>query len=216
MNNKRKPIFFTSDWHIGHKNVITYSNRPFKDVNHMSKVLINNYNAIVSENGLCYFLGDMGICKAETLTNVISQLNGTKVLVLGNHDSRVNSMYTKGFDVVLYGARLKIAGEMVDLTHCPLRGVKREDTSQMKGCDGSENWHKEYKHTDFSVDNKGQFCLHGHIHSPNNGKSKKILGRQYDVGVDANNYRPISISAIESWVARTLQKNKNIVEEEKI
>ena len=209
MTNNRKPIFFTSDWHIGHHNVIKFSKRPFRDVDHMSKVLINNYNAIVPPNGVCYFVGDMGLCKADTLTKVVNQLNGTKVLLVGNHESRVNSMYSKGFDVVLYGARIKIAGEMVDVTHCPLRGIKREDTTGMRGSDGTENWHKENKHVDFSVDNKGQFCLHGHIHSPNNGKSTKISGRQFDVGVDANDYRPIAIGRIESWIAKTLQNEKN-------
>ena len=43
----------------------------------------------------------------------------------------------------------------------------------------------------------------GHIHSRKDKKiSQKILDRQYDVGVPANNYTPVSMSQIESWIAK--------------
>ena len=200
----RKPIYFSSDWHIGHANVIKYSNRPFKDCAHMHRVLINNYNACVPPEGICYFLGDMGLCKGELIKSVMDQLNGTKVLILGNHDKGVDAMYKLGFDVVMYGATLQICKQRVTLTHCPLMGVYRENTEGMRGGAVGENWHGESRQgrARFTTHDNGQFHLHGHIHSPNSGKSKKILGKQYDVGVDANNYRPVSISRIESWIAK--------------
>lgn len=207
--SRLKPIFFTSDWHIGHANVIGYSNRPFKDVEHMSRVLVNNYNAAVPKDGLCYFIGDMGLCKDEVLNKVMKQLNGTKVLVLGNHDNNPNSMYNRGFDVVTYGITLLIAKKRVTLSHCPLYGVYREDVSRMERATEGENWHGETKPRMkiFTTKDEGQYHLHGHIHSPNGGKSSKILDRQYDVGVDANNYRPVSISQIESFIALREQHN---------
>lgn len=107
----RKPIFFTSDLHIGHKNSIKFDNRPFDDLDHMHRVLINNYNAIVPENGICYFLGDIGMCSIDLLKDFVSKLNGTKVCILGNHDGNVNRMYNIGFDAVLHSATLYIAGE---------------------------------------------------------------------------------------------------------
>lgn len=198
---KPKNIFFTSDWHIGHKNVIIFDKRPFKDMEHMSRVLINNYNASVKENDICYFLGDMGLCGSEELKEVITKLNGTKVLVMGNHDKGVNAMYNVGFNVVMYGATLIIANELVTLNHCPLLGIPREDTTDMKGAKEGENWHGEARHNHYTTVDRGQYHLHGHIHSPNGGKSVKILDRQYDVGVAANNYRPISTSQIESWIS---------------
>lgn len=196
----RRKIFFTSDWHIGHKKVLEYSNRPFRDLDHMHKVLVNNFNTIVPKFGVTYFLGDMGFCSNELLKSIIYQLNGTKILILGNHDRGMNSMYQQGFDVVLHGASLVIANELVTLTHCPLRGIYREDTEGMKGSVAGENWHKENKHTKFSINNTGGFHLHGHTHAPNNGKSKVKLDKQWDIGVDGNNYRPVSISQIESWI----------------
>lgn len=210
---KHDPIFFTSDVHIGHATVLksTFDNRPFRDLNHMHESFIKRYNATVPENGTCYFLGDIGLCNKTIISDIINQLNGTKVLILGNHDKGITTMKRMGFEVVLNMAAMKICNQLVTMTHCPLRGIKREDTSNMKGCNPTDNWHGEHRNQMFSIPNFGQFHLHGHIHSPNKGQSKKILGRQYDVGVVANNYTPVSLPQIESWVAKTLQKEKNCV-----
>lgn len=198
----RKSTFFTSDWHIGHAKSLEFDSRPFSSLDHMHRVLINNFNASVSSDAITYFLGDVGLCSGTTIKDVISKLNGTKVLVLGNHDKSHNSMYNAGFDVVLNAATLYISNQKVTMSHCPLLGVYREDTTEMRGAIPGANWHGEHKQQQFSVSDEGQFHLHGHIHSPNGGKSQKILGRQYDVGVVGNNYRPVSISEIESWISK--------------
>lgn len=205
-----KPVFFTSDWHLGHENALKFDERPFKDLNDMHETLIRRYNATVPTYGVCYFVGDMGN-KTEDIRKVINRLNGIKILILGNHDHGVNTMYNCGFDVVLYNATLYIAKERVTISHCPLVGLFREDTSQMKSASKNENWHGESraKHLQFAMKNEGQFHLHGHIHSrENKSQSKKILGRQYDIGCVANKYTPVSTSTIESWIMKTLQKEK--------
>ena len=204
--SNRKRIFFTSDWHIGHKNVLDFSKRPFRDLDHMHQVLINNYNAMINDSSICYFLGDFGLSGSEVMTKVIRQLKGTKVLILGNHDKKSNAMYNIGFDVVLNSATIYVAGERLTISHCPLREVFREDTTGMNNSDGTENWHGENRHIQYSVKNEGQFHLHGHCHAPNSGKSKVKENKQWDVGVDGNDYRPVSISQIESWIVRTKEK----------
>jgi len=202
--SNRKRIFFTADWHVNHKNVLDFSNRPFTDVDHMHRVLINNYNSVMTENSVCYFLGDVGLAGSDIMTKVFRQLKGTKCLILGNHDKKHNAMYNIGFDLVLNAAKLYISGEPVTMSHCPLLGLYREDTSNMNGTSSFENWHGESRESrkPFTLQDEGQYHLHGHIHSPNNGKSVKELKKQFDVGVDANNYRLVSISEIESWIAR--------------
>lgn len=202
MNCDRKLIFFTSDLHIGHARSIELDARPFTDLDHMHRVLVNNFNATVPPGSVTYFLGDVGLCKGSTIADIIKQLNGTKVLILGNHDKAHNAMYNMGFDVVLNTATLYIAGERVTMSHCPLKGVWRENTESMKGAMPGAMWHGDHKNLKYTVADEGQYHLHGHIHSPNHGKSEKTLGRQYDVGVPANKYRPISISEIESWIAK--------------
>lgn len=206
MSSRTRNIFFTSDWHIGHASVLKFDNRPFRDLKHMHSSLIKRFNSCVREQDVTYFLGDMGLCNNETLKSVIDKLNGTKVLILGNHDKKTQAMMNLGFDCVVHSCSMYIANELVTLTHCPLRGITREDTTGMHSYDEEEHWHGEKRYPQFSIKNEGQFHLHGHIHSPNDGRSKKILDRQYDVGLPANKYMPVSISTIESWIVRTKDK----------
>jgi calcineurin-like phosphoesterase family protein len=201
--NGIKKISFTSDWHIGHANAIKFDKRPFEDLKHMNRVLINNFNSSVPPDGITYFLGDIGTSSMEETKEVITKLNGIKILILGNHDRGINSMYNAGFDVVMNSATLIIANEIVTLSHCPLPGLFREDTSGMRNMTPGEMWHGEQREAfkQYMVPNNGQFHLHGHIHSPNGGRSEKTLKRQYDIGVVANNFRPVSMSTIESWIS---------------
>lgn len=199
---ERKLIFATSDWHIGHEKVIELDRRPFRNLDHMHEVLINNFNSTVPKDSVTYFLGDVGLCSGDLVRSVIEQLNGAKVLILGNHDGGMSKMYRLGFDVVLNAASLWVANQEVTMSHCPLKGVWREDTTDMKGAHPESMWHGDHKQHRFTVGNHGQFHIHGHIHSPNGGKSQRILDKQFDVGVVANNYRPVSLSQLESWIAK--------------
>lgn len=206
--NNRKPIFFTSDLHINHDNSIKFDNRPFRDLEHMHKELVRRFNNTVPVNGVTYFLGDVVTHSVEITRQVISQMNGIKVLVVGNHDKAYNSCYNAGFDVVLNSATIYIANQCVTMSHCPLLGVFREKTETMLGSTPGENWHGEERNRRFSIKDEGQFHCHGHIHSPNGGKSVKILGRQYDVGLPANGYKPVHINEIESWIMKTLKEEQ--------
>lgn len=203
LQDGRRRTFFSSDWHVGHENVIKFDKRPFKDLSHMHRVLINNYNATVGKEDLCYFLGDMGLCKSDALAKVVQELNGTKVLILGNHDKGATAMRRMGFDVVLNGATIVVANRIVTMTHCPLKGVFREDCSKMKGSKEGEHWHGESRHHQFSIIDFGQYHLHGHTHK---GPEERIADRQMDIGVRANGYRPVSLPQIESWIANREKK----------
>lgn len=210
MNNLKK-IFFTSDLHIFHEACIGFDDRPFSDIYHMHEVLANNFNSTVPEGSIVYYLGDIGFHKGDRIKAYFERLvSHTRVLCLGNHDGGSNAMYNQGFDVVLTGASMQIAKNRVTMSHCPLLDTYRENTEDMVMSSG-EPWHGNNRklHRSVSFVNSGQFHIHGHCHSPNKGKSKKILGRQYDVGVVNSSYRPVSISTIESWIAKTLQEEKH-------
>lgn len=198
---KRK-IYFTSDWHVGHANCIEFDNRPFNDLDEMHNTLVKNFNHYVPKHGVTYFLGDMGLCSNGLLNSIVTQLNGTKILVRGNHDGKMDSMYAAGFDVVIEKAQISIGNDIITMTHCPLKGIFREDTTGMRNSDGTDNWHGENKHRNkYSIEDFGQFHLHGHIHSR---KDRGLItdGRQMDVGVPAWNYKPVSISEVQRWIAR--------------
>jgi calcineurin-like phosphoesterase family protein len=205
-----KQIFFTSDWHIGHENSIKFDKRPYKNLDEMHEALIRNYNKQVPMDGVCYFVGDIATHSSELTKSVIEQLNGTKILIRGNHDKGSEACYNMGFDVVQNAAMFTLQKERVWITHCPFRGLFREDTSTMAGHKEGELWHGEHRHPDFSIENNGDFLIHGHIHSPNGGKSEKILGRMFDCGLPANKYRPVHINEIEQWIILT--KNKELTD----
>jgi calcineurin-like phosphoesterase family protein len=89
-------IWVTADQHFGHANIIKYCNRPFNSVEHMNRVLIDNWNACVDHKDLVYVLGDL--CMSRTVMDrIIPELNGTIILVHGNHDLRANKLkqYTR-------------------------------------------------------------------------------------------------------------------------
>lgn len=213
--SNRKPIFFISDLHIGHDKALIFDERPFKDMPHMIEAIVSRFNATVPEDGVTYFLGDIGT-KPSAVKPVIDRLNGTKILILGNHDHKMDAMYEAGFNAVMHGAVLYYGKNRITLSHCPLLNTVREDCSQMEKYKNTDKndlppWHGNNNplHRSLSFKNDGQLHIHGHIHSrPNNPKSKKILGRQFDVGVCANNYTPVSFNQIKSWIDLVLKEEK--------
>ena len=85
-------IFFTSDHHFGHTNVIQYSQRPFKDLAHMHETLIERWNSVVHSQDEVYHLGDLFLCSQEEALRIRARLNGRIYLVLGNHDKTAASL----------------------------------------------------------------------------------------------------------------------------
>lgn len=78
--------FFISDHHFGHKSIIDFENRPFVDVNEMTATMIANWNAVVSKDDKVFHLGDFSFLNKERTKAIVTELNGYKVLILGNHD----------------------------------------------------------------------------------------------------------------------------------
>ncbi|MDK2600517.1 metallophosphoesterase [Bacillus stercoris] len=79
-------VFLISDTHFCHSNIIRYENRPFKDTDEMDEYMIESWNKVVSENDIVIHVGDVILAKAKKAKEILSRLNGRKILVLGNHD----------------------------------------------------------------------------------------------------------------------------------
>lgn len=77
-------IWFTADTHFGHKNIIKYCDRPFKDVDEMDRILIENWNARVADDDVVYFLGDFCFRRSPEYQ---AELNGNITFIKGSHDS---------------------------------------------------------------------------------------------------------------------------------
>ena len=83
--------YFISDLHLGHKNIIRYCNRPFNTIELMDNTIINNWNAIITSNDTVFLVGDVCFKKSKKeITDIINSLNGTKILIMGNHDYRLS------------------------------------------------------------------------------------------------------------------------------
>lgn len=80
-------IFFTSDLHLGHANIVRLCNRPFADVGEMDSALIQNWNTTVGHDDDVWVLGDFAFRNARSVDDYLRRLKGRKHLVHGNHDS---------------------------------------------------------------------------------------------------------------------------------
>ena len=163
-------IYFTADLHLGHNHIIKLVDRDFDNVEQMNETLINNINSLVSNDDTLYLLGDLTHkVSIEEANRLIKRINGKKILIRGNHDKQCDESLFEGiYDYY----ELNIQGSSYMLMHYPIR-----------------SWNKM---------RRGTFQLHGHIHSK---KEYNLYNRekglyQYDVGVDANDYFPVSVDQI--------------------
>lgn len=159
-------IFFTSDEHFNHTNIIKYCNRPFSDANHMNEIIIQRHNEIVGINDTVYHLGDVTFNKDAN--QFVSRLNGTHHLILGNHDHKSyhKREYVSGYDSVQDVLMVKHREYSFFLSH--------------------------YSHNVWPKSHRGTFHLFGHSH----GTLDQFSVNSMDVGVDTNNFYPYSADKI--------------------
>lgn len=160
--------WFTSDYHLGHKNIIAYCNRPFKSLQHMNETIIKNHNARVKPEDIVFHIGDFCFRNTSNKGEGIrinsleweQRLNGKIIHIKGNHDKN-NS--TKA---IISGCIINHCGQKCFLTHRP------------------EDYCKDFKYN-----------LVGHIHEKWKIKriNKNIL---INVGVDVWGFRPHTLQEL--------------------
>lgn len=190
-NSKINNIFFTSDTHFCHSNVIKYCKRPFSSIEEMDEALINNWNSVVGPNDYVFHLGDFCFGGSDKWKQIISKLNGHIILIKGNHDHMSKSMESM-FEYVSYQMYIEIDKCRIYLNHYPFL-----------------TYAGPYKKAPI-------YQLFGHVHSNKNmtGKDKGRLNllfpTQYDVGVDNNNYTPVSWNTIKEKIGIQCKKRKTL------
>jgi len=177
-------LWFTSDTHFSHKNIIRWCGRPWETAEEMDAALIQKWNEVVPKDGIIFHLGDFCFGGADRWKKIRKSLNGKIYLVMGNHDSSASQPMLNLFEKVYGGvARLKVDHQEIWLSHFPLLCWT-----------GSE---------------RGSWNLFGHVHTMSVPDDKQLgsdfprvnslkTQKQYDVGVDFNNYRPISFTEIKN------------------
>ena len=177
--------FFTSDTHFGHANIIRLCNRPFKDVEEMNEKLIENWNKVVPEDGTVFHLGDFAFGGSTLWNSIIPRLNGQIYLIIGNHDRKnLRQGYMDKFVAVIPQMQIQIEKRSIYLNHYPFL------------CYGGS-----YRNEEDTV-----WQLFGHVHSgpASSGldcdRLVHLFPYQYDVGVDNNNYTPISWEEVKKKI----------------
>jgi calcineurin-like phosphoesterase family protein len=176
-------IYFTSDLHFGHENIIKFCKRPYANAEEMNAALIKNINDTVGADDELYILGDFAFLPTQKIKPILDQFVCKNLhYVHGNHDK---AMFAS--DVVKYfksfGSYNRVTWDkgMAVLFHYPI--------------------------LDWESAHRGAWMLHGHCHNtmqyPDMLKNKKIL----DVGVDVWNYKPVSIEQVREY----MKDRENIV-----
>ena len=166
-------LFFTSDTHFGHFNICKYCHRPFESRSQMDNYLITAWNAVVPEDGIVVHCGDFMLphnSDIKEYMKYMSKLNGRILLLRGNHD------------------RAELGWENEKL-------ISVQDKAMIE-VDSIKIYAEHYPCAAFN----GDYHVYGHVHTLSDGicygmdaEAMKAMKKvTYDVGVDQNNYHPIS------------------------
>lgn len=130
-------VWFTSDTHFGHANIIKYCDRPFASTEEMDAAIIANWNKYIKPEDTVFHLGDVSWGGSDHIARVMGQLAGHKTLIIGNHDNRraLAPYFEQIHDYYVYRPSNK---EEIILMHYPIA-----------------SWHRSHH---------GMIHLHGHTH----------------------------------------------------
>jgi calcineurin-like phosphoesterase family protein len=182
-----KNIWFSSDFHFGHNNIIKLCNRPTTQEEH-DEWLLNRINSVVNEWDDFYILGDVSFKSPggpSRIVELLKRMNGQKRLIIGNHDKHNWYLDKEVFKSIHDIYSLHVTGEfgeialrdkLIVLCHYPIAKW------------ASMHW--------------GSWHLHGHCHG-----SFENYGLSIDVGVDANNWFPISIEEVYNKLMLKTENN---------
>jgi calcineurin-like phosphoesterase family protein len=157
-------IFFTSDCHFNHLNVIQYDKRPFSTIEKMNDAIIKNHNEMVNDDDICYDLGDFYFRSGkqagkEHYLHFLKQFKGRHVIIRGNHELR-----NKVIDAI-QSATMFISGIKIFCTHDPMN-TKVEYDLNIVG-----HVHNAFKYAELKEKNKKSLII--------------------NVGVSQWDYRPV-------------------------
>lgn len=162
-------IWFSSDLHFDHRN-LCLKHRKFRSVDYMNKLIIDNCNSVIGNNDEFYILGDISFAKLDKTIELVSQLNGKKHLILGNHDK--------------YLAKKKEFRELfLSVDHYREIDVYHKDTGEKQRICMSH-----YPMLVWNRSHYGSVALHGHCHG---SMVYPFEGRIMDVGMDCWGFKPV-------------------------
>jgi calcineurin-like phosphoesterase family protein len=196
--------WFTSDIHIGHENILDFCDRPYENIEDMKNDIRKKWNEKVAPEDQVIVVGDVFFYHTkEEAKKYMDSLNGTKILVRGNHDRKTRDMYAMGFSFVCEEMTMAIANERVSVSHFPFRASiwthwfynLRHKLFTFLGIKG-KSWKLDKRYYERRPKNHGQFLIHGHTHS-----EEKVRDRMLHVGWDAWK-SPVSVGEIGNLITK--------------
>ena len=171
-------VLFTSDLHLGHKNILSLCDRPFADVEEMDAAIIENWNKKVNKNDTVYILGDI-VWDKNAVAGYMEQLSGKKILVVGNHDltwskKEENKKYFE--DIVPY-LEVSLNKHPITMCHYPML---------------------EWRSSREELGRKLGYHVHGHIHNRISDEYRQLYlhFNALNAGVDVNGFEPVSFDEL--------------------
>ena len=194
-------IWFTSDTHIGHDNILNLGEgRPFNSLNHMSSTIRDKWNNTVEPSDTIFVMGDIAMGNFEQSIQFFTNLPGNKLMIAGNHDKIFSGTNTKTrierFTPLYEEVGFTILPENTSVTFVTDVGEKEVLLSHFPY---GEEWLGDNK--DKFLKNRpvdtGLPLVHGHSHQRTKFESGP---RQFSIGVDANEFTPVSAVEILRWI----------------
>jgi len=165
--------YYTADEHYGHDEVIIHCNRPYRNNQIMTRDIIKRHNSVVTEDDTVYHVGDFAFAgpdRASYVEHLLRRLNGTHILILGNHDRIAPlNLVDIGFQSVHTSLSLEREGHLIVMAHDP------------------SIWNCVANMDPLPI------FLHGHIHLV----WKSIINKKMvNIGVDVWDFYPVSLEQI--------------------
>jgi calcineurin-like phosphoesterase family protein len=174
-------IWFTSDCHFCHTNVIKYDNRPFNDVEEMNEKLILNWNSVVGEKDVVFYLGDLSFDRGGGNTErIVNELNGKIHYILGNHDDERDIRKLNRFESI---------SDYINLSVNDLDNPRKKQGIVMM----------HYPILSWDKAHHGDWHLHGHSHQSLVTQNPEYYKRKVlDMGCNGWGYKPVSYNEIKT------------------
>lgn len=161
-------IYYTADPHFYYEPVLW--DRPFRSVEEMDRVLVGNWNRVVSPGDTVYLIGDVGYNNGHVPCRVLAQLNGIKHLVRGNHDTGFCDapLLYRYFETVTDFTELDDGDAHILLCHYPI------------------------------LYNRGGYMIHGHLHGRGRYFYPILRGlpRVMNAAMDLNGFQPVTLQQL--------------------
>lgn len=164
-------VWFWSDLHFFHSNIIGYCNRPFADMESMNETMLRNCLDTVSAGDILVFGGDITMGNVEATNELLRAIPAYKLNVVGNHDMdrKKGKLLDLAVDEIAPCLEFSVGGRDFFVSHYPVRECMLRP---------------------------GQTNIHGHIHNQSVHPAVGSGSRHVNMSVEFTGYRPVDLTAL--------------------